>query len=142
VEVVDAARYVVYLSYHLNKYSLTPLKLQKILYFAQGWNYVWQKKPLFSESFAAWQYGPVNRTVYQYFKAYKGMEIPECEGISRPPATESELATLRAVWKYYGPETAACLVEMTHQEKPWQDAVAENRDIDNNEIRCYFLQHA
>lgn len=40
VDIIDAACYLVFLSYGRNQYSLTPLKLQKLLYLAQGWSYV------------------------------------------------------------------------------------------------------
>ena len=56
--IMDVARYLIYLSYHDgNNYSLTPLKLQKVLYYVQGWSYLWDNKPMFAEVFEAWQYG-------------------------------------------------------------------------------------
>ena len=60
VDILDAARYLIFLSYGEKKYSLTPLKLQKLLYLAQGWSYVWDNRPVFSDDFCAWQYGPVS----------------------------------------------------------------------------------
>ena len=60
VDILDAARYFVFLSYGRKQYSLTPLKLQKILYLAQGWSYVWDNHAAFPDEFEAWQYGPVN----------------------------------------------------------------------------------
>ena len=59
INIIEASRYLVYLSYK-NMKSLTPLKLQKILYLSQGWSYVWDREPMFKECFHAWQYGPVN----------------------------------------------------------------------------------
>ena len=60
--IMDVARYLIYLSYHDgNNYSLTPLKLQKVLYYVQGWSYLWDNKPMFAEVFEAWQYGPVTK---------------------------------------------------------------------------------
>ena len=64
VDILDAARYLIFLSYGRKKYSLTPLKLQKLLYLTQGWSYVWDNKPAFVDDFCAWQYGPVNERVY------------------------------------------------------------------------------
>ena len=63
LKIRDAAKYLISLSYGDECYSLTPLKLQKILYYAQGWSYVWDGVPLFEEEFEAWQYGPVNRQI-------------------------------------------------------------------------------
>ena len=36
VDILDAAHYLIFLSYRRSSYSLTPLKLQKLLYLAQG----------------------------------------------------------------------------------------------------------
>ena len=38
IDIMDASRYLVFLSYHKLQGSLTPLKLQKLLYLAQGWS--------------------------------------------------------------------------------------------------------
>lgn len=73
ITILDA-KYFVHLSYSESRASLTPLKLQKILYFAQGWSFVWDNKPLFAETFEAWQYGPVNPKIYNYFKNMVGMK--------------------------------------------------------------------
>lgn len=138
VDILDAARYLVFLSYGKRCYSLTPLKLQKLLYLAQGWSYVWDDKPLFSDDFVAWQYGPVNERVYEEFKKYGRSEIPEIEGrdnISDIDAKE----TLESIWIEYGKKPAYDLVELTHQQQPWSDAYGKGIRITNNSIKQYFL---
>ena len=70
ISIMQAAKYLVYLSYKNKRGAFTPLKLQKILYFAQGWSFVWDDKPLFEGEFEAWQYGPVNTEVYSHFRKY------------------------------------------------------------------------
>lgn len=140
--IMDAARYVIYLSYHDgNNYSLTPLKLQKILYYIQGWSYLWDNKPMFTDMFEAWQYGPVNRGVYDAFKLYKGNEIPYEEGAKPEDASQEELETIERVWEEYGTESARNLVAMTHEEKPWIDAYQSRGPISNQMIRKYFLEN-
>lgn len=137
VDIIDAARYLVFLSYGRKQYSLTPLKLQKLLYLAQGWSYVWDKKAAFSDEFEAWQYGPVSKKVYEEFKRYGRSEIPEREGIDSLrdfDVTE----TLAAIWDEYGKKTAYDLVELTHQQKPWRDAYSQKTKITNNSIKQYF----
>lgn len=49
---------------------LTPMKLQKLLYFTYGVYAAKTGTPLFSENFEAWQYGPVLSSVYQEFKSF------------------------------------------------------------------------
>lgn len=109
ITILDAAKYFVHLSYSESRASLTPLKLQKILYFAQGWSFVWDNKPLFAETFEAWQYGPVNPKIYNYFKKYGRNEIPKKEEILYVTDVESK-ETMEAVWNNYGDYNAFELV--------------------------------
>ncbi|MDD3141666.1 MAG: DUF4065 domain-containing protein [Lachnospiraceae bacterium] len=137
VDILDAARYFVFLSYGRKKYSLTPLKLQKLLYLAQGWSYVWDNFAAFPDEFEAWQYGPVNEKVYEVFKKYGRLEIPEIEGISSLRDCNVQ-ETLIAVWNEYGRKTAYDLVELTHQQNPWKYAYSRGTQITNSSIREYF----
>lgn len=136
INIIDAAKYLVFLSYK-NMKSLTPLKLQKILYLSQGWSYVWDDKPLFREYFSAWQYGPVNVEVYEYFKKYGRTEIPEDEALSYIDDSCSR-ETLEAVWKNYCNYSAFELVNLTHQQLPWIKAFKRGTAISNLDIRDYF----
>lgn len=137
VDVLDAARYLVRLSYGKMKYSLTPLKLQKLLYLVQGWSYVWDNRPAFADDFEAWQYGPVNETVYDAFKKYGRSEIPASEG--QDNITDLDVKdTIAAVWKEYGKRTAYDLVKLTHKQKPWKDAYASGSRITNSSIKEFF----
>lgn len=56
--------------------DVTPMKLQKIMYFICR-DYVQQTKGkrLISEDFLAWDYGPVLRSVYDEFKSYGSKPI-------------------------------------------------------------------
>lgn len=137
MKIMDAARYLIYLSYHHEEGSLTPLKLQKLLYLSQGWSYVWDDKPLFYEEFAAWQYGPVNPMVYNNFRIYGKREIPEREGrLCKGSSDEQE--TLEAVWRNYFDWSASELVELTHNQDPWLEAYGVKEKIDNADIKRYF----
>ncbi len=137
VDILDAARYLVFLSYGRKSYSLTPLKLQKLLYLAQGWSYVWDGRAAFADEFEAWQYGPVNERVYEAFKKYGRSEIPDYEGI--PEVEDCDVQdTLDAIWNEYGKKTAYNLVELTHQQDPWKIAYSRGDRITNNSIKEYF----
>lgn len=51
--------------------NLTPMKLQKLLYFTQAWHLKGtQGIPILDDHFARWQYGPVIPAIYHEFKAY------------------------------------------------------------------------
>ena len=137
VDILDAARYLIFLSYRRSSYSLTPLKLQKLLYLAQGWSYVWDKKAAFPDEFEAWQYGPVNESVYKAFKKYGRSEIPEIEG--RNSLGDCDVQdTLTAIWDEYGRKTAYELVEITHHQEPWKYAYSGGTKITNDSIKNFF----
>ena len=48
--------------------GLDKLKLQKLLYYAQAWNLVFNKNPLFQNKIEAWIHGPAVPEVYQFLK--------------------------------------------------------------------------
>ena len=48
---------------------ITPLKLQKLLYYAQGWTLAILNKNLFEEDFQAWTHGPAIPSIYRKYKA-------------------------------------------------------------------------
>jgi uncharacterized phage-associated protein len=67
------------------------MKLQKLLYYAQGFAMVILGKPLFDEDFEAWDYGPVLRAVYDKFKGYGSGALPKPENFSFDVYTIAEV---------------------------------------------------
>ena len=55
--------------------EITPMKLQKPLYYSYAWQLVIGKK-FFSASFEAWPYGPVDKEIYHTYKHFKKEPIP------------------------------------------------------------------
>ena len=51
--------------------TISNLKLQKLLYYMQGFHLAFFNAPFFNESIEAWTYGPVVPVVFQEFKRYK-----------------------------------------------------------------------
>lgn len=43
----------------INEIHPEPLKLQKLLYLAQGYSYAFYDEPLFADDMEAWVHGPV-----------------------------------------------------------------------------------
>lgn len=100
--------------------SITHLKLQKLLYYAQAWSLVLLNKPMFNEEIQAWMHGPVVPEVYDEYSKYGYNEIPkpeECVVISK----EYE-EVLEDVMQTYGIYQAKYLEKLTHSEKPWIEA--------------------
>jgi uncharacterized phage-associated protein len=119
---------------------LTNLKLQKLLYYAQGWWLALEKKPLFGERIEAWPMGPVQPGVYGAFKVYgwKAIDPPDTE----PKLPKNVADHLDEVVEVYGSYTGVVLSRMTHQEKPWGDARLGlgPEEFSNNEIAYQAMQ--
>ena len=47
---------------------VTNMKLQKLLYYMQGFHLAWFDTPLFDEEIEAWMYGPVVPSVFETYK--------------------------------------------------------------------------
>lgn len=68
---MDIANFIIwYTNNILSRRNLTPLKLQKILYYTQATFLANHGRPLFDEVIQKWQYGPVVPSVYFEFKDY------------------------------------------------------------------------
>src|SRR5690348_2726800 len=55
--------------------SISPLKLQKLLYFGHGWHLAITGEPLLSERIRAWKYGPVVESIYYQFRRFGNRPI-------------------------------------------------------------------
>lgn len=114
---------------------LTNLKLQKILYYAQGWYLANFKKPLFGDKIEAWKYGPAIRTIYQQFKnngnAVLNDEVGEWEIKEIDKQTQK---FLDEVWNVYKKYSGSDLVSLTHKEPPYIEARNSIKEGDNSEI--------
>jgi len=62
--------------------SITHLKLQKLLYYAQAWCIVLSGKSLFEDDFEAWSHGPVLPGIYHDYKHFGFEALPSCDCIN------------------------------------------------------------
>lgn len=116
---------------------ISNLKLQKLLYYAQGSYLSIYDKPLFKESIEAWRHGPVVYSVYQKYKKFGSSGIDKFDKSDIDKETES---LLKEVYKIFGKYSAWGLREMTHQEDPWKETDI-NQVISNEKIKKYFKEH-
>ncbi len=105
-----------------NGSALTPLKLQKLLYYSQAWSLVWQEKPLFDDDFQAWANGPVNPTLYQKHRGLYVLGKDFLSEFSGFKYTTEDKETIDAVLAFYGDKEPFYLSELTHKELPWKAA--------------------
>jgi uncharacterized phage-associated protein len=103
---------------------ISNLKLQKLLYYAQGFHLALFGVPLFSDRIKAWRYGPVVPDVWHRYKEadWGPIEKPADFDFGRYDPQTREL--LDEVNRVYGQFSAAKLRDMTHEEPPWREAWA------------------
>ena len=112
-----------------HSHPLTPLEVQKLLYFVDGWHLALTKTPLIDEEFQAWARGPVIPSIYDRLKAYSGCAIPRSEIRSTTICSLSELALdlIRRVYETYKEHDPGSLVGLTHlPNSPWDQTRAEH----------------
>lgn len=118
---------------------MTNMKLQKMLYYQQGFHLAYFGTPLFNEDIEAWMYGPVVPSVYNNYKDNgKGGIIPNKEKIFEFE-NEKEEALFNEVFRVYGVYSALGLMEMTHSEIPWKSTkTGEGNVISKDKIKTFF----
>jgi uncharacterized phage-associated protein len=103
--------------------GLDKLKLQKLLYYAQAWNLVFNKNPLFQNKIEAWIHGPAVPEVYQFFKNFDFTDPSiKFEENDFNVFSAEEKKILNNIWEVYGKYDGPYLETLTHSELPWQEA--------------------
>jgi len=138
----------------LSNFTISPMKLQKLLYYAQGWHLSEHDKPLINETIEVWRYGPVISSIYYMYKQYGNNNITEVfmdalEGFS--PRIEDDIETkkfLNIIYNHYNQYSAIKLSNMTHLSgTPWKqicekfegiEFVPLGTDIPEDVLKDYF----
>ena len=103
--------------------SITHLKLQKLVYDAQGFHLAVYDKPLFNEHIEAWDHGPVAPDLYQDFVSYESDPLPAAEeSQAAAPFTSEQISLLDDGYEVFGQFSAWKLRQMTHSEPTWEKA--------------------
>lgn len=101
--------------------GVSPLKLQKLLYYAQVWFFVRTGNKLFEDKIQAWIYGPVVYEIWDRFRFMRRSRIIPKNRLQ--PIDLGVIEThLDDVWKAYGHLKGADLVDLTHEELPWKNS--------------------
>ena len=130
---------------YLEEFDVTPLKLQKLLYYVQGYSLALTGKPAFSDKIKAWKYGPVVDSVYQEYKKYDRGIIPY-EAISDEEIYDETLKEIvRLVLLDKNCYSGETLARATHKEAPWRNSykgsyggIYVNEEISEPLIKEYF----
>lgn len=125
------------------KIDLTPMKLQKILYFVASEYQKATGRPLLEEPFSTWAYGPVVYSVYDEFRAFSKSPITRYGRDARGDAfviDESEDIELKyaveRVWAKAKKMSAKKLSEITHLDDSAWDRAFQNGNpiLDFNDV--------
>lgn len=143
VSALTVAKYFLSLSDEDSGDLVSNLKLQKLLYYAQGcWVAVnGTDKPLFKEKIYAWKHGPVVKTVYNHYASHGPNALP----IEKKPALRPDIVEfLKEIYRVFGRYSAWQLREMTHREPPWIEtyrAGVKDIEIPLVTMSGYFTRH-
>lgn len=129
---------LIVLSCHNRGLSISPLKLQKLLFYTQAWYMVYfEGDTLFSEVPQAWVNGPVYKDVYTHYQHNEKIgvydTIPFDGELDELPVkmkqiseelnlSEKDSRFIEKIVETYGVFDHNKLVYMTHCEDPWVDA--------------------
>lgn len=126
--------------------GLTHLKIQKLLYYADGICLAIKEDTLFDEKIYAWQHGPVVKEVYKELSVNGREEIPFDDNnikiIEEINNNEDLYNILLTTYDNYAGYTAWQLREKTHVPgSPWQitvDSTGLQSEIKPDLIKKYF----
>ncbi|MDR1101370.1 MAG: DUF4065 domain-containing protein [Clostridiales bacterium] len=101
--------------------GITNMKLNKLLYFAQGLFLARFDKPLFGETIEAWQHGPVVPEIYDKYKFCGKNPIEKADGkYDYNIFTGEEYGVLIDTERAYGIYDTWVLRDKTHEaDTPW-----------------------
>jgi uncharacterized phage-associated protein len=116
----DIAKYILRFSHDTGD-LITNLKLQKLLYYAQGYYLALNSgEPLFIDGIQAWVHGPAVPSVYGEYK-HNGWN-PIIDDVAAPEFDVNIKKYLGKIINTFLPIDAYKLEQMTHKEPPWVEA--------------------
>lgn len=138
----------------LNKQSMSPKKLQKMVYYVYAWTLTLLNESsdklnnrLFDEPIEAWVHGPVVPSLYHKYSQYGYDNIDKVDHCIKFPEDVEDV--LNQVLDVYGSYNANQLESITHQESPWINArqgllplEGGNRPIKDKDIFDYYIQQS
>jgi len=142
--------------------AVTQMKLQKLSFLSNGWNWVVNGKQLISDAPEAWRYGPVYPDLYDYTKLFgsspieRGITPDDNDSLyffdvlsSKAKPFEAELTgreqeVIQQVWDRYKHLSAFKLSDLTHKQgTPWFKSYHTHGDksvISQAEIADHYHQ--
>lgn len=122
--------------------GISNLKIQKLLYYAQGCTLAITNAPLFDDPIVAWKHGPVVESTYHEFKQFESgsIDLAKLSDSTVIEFSDTISAILENVYQMFGQFSAWKLRNMTHEETPWM-TTEKNAVIDIEKIKQFFLNN-
>jgi uncharacterized phage-associated protein len=119
--------------------DLSNLKIQKLLYYAQGFHLALYESPLFLEELEAWDHGPVVPSVYHELKLFGANPVNFQAHSNYQTWDQNISAFLNRILEMFGKYSAMSLRNMTHLESPWIENYNKlSQSIPQQSIKQYF----
>jgi uncharacterized phage-associated protein len=123
----------------MGKELMTNMKLQKMLYYQQGFHLAYFNTPLFDEEIEAWMYGPVVPEMYERYKSNGHLGIEPDRSMGFGFDQPEELALFNEVCNVYGAYSTIGLMNMTRNETPWKTTpTGEGNVIPKSVMKSFF----
>ena len=131
--------------------EVTPLMLQKLLYFIQGVYSALYERSLFEEDCKACVHGPVYPEVYDLFRDFKYNPVDDARfallGGAEEILIEDERRVVDRVVKTFGMYSGKVLEKITHNEDPWMearkgygDSISSGELLSKERIMKYYIR--
>ena len=147
------AKYIINYS-NKEKYNISNLKLQKILYYIQGAFVVYKGEECYYNELKQWKHGPVIPSIYREYKFFGNENIVnieeevnilndnfELESVKIDSyINENDKELINDVVDSLSHFSAWELVEKTHEEEPWKKTDS-NKTIEIEKIKTYFMSN-
>jgi len=118
---------------------ISNLKLQKLVYYAQGFHLAMFGRPLFKERIEAWTHGPVVVPLYRKYKVFADGPIPRPKDFDVETLDLETRELLDEVYKVYGQYSAWKLRNLSHEDPPYQEGLKSPGAIISSEsLQKYF----
>ncbi|MDR2367679.1 MAG: DUF4065 domain-containing protein [Deltaproteobacteria bacterium] len=119
----------------MNDDVMTHFKVQRLVYFAQGYSLATNGEPLFEEPIEAWEHGPVCPALYDKYKSYGRTPVDSPRQIDEIKSHFSDLQiqVLEKIHEELGCFSSGMLRDISEEDTSWIDARARGGDTMTHE---------
>lgn len=130
-EAKEIAAEVIRIAKEIDDFSMSNLKLQKVLYFLQANHLVHNKRRLFADRIEAVDFGPIVWDVYMQYRAHGGLHLlytnPDTVAFPVDKDTSLEIRKTIEEMREYSSTT---LLDLIHHQDPWINAYYDDGWVD------------